>query len=156
MTVDVRRDWIDDVLLVVQLLSLLATAWAAWLAFRTIRETKAQARKAQAALLLERRLDFELNVLRELVLAANRLETVKIRAMAIMLPAEDVPVTRASVNLPSTAHAADEIAHLALPRGSHPTIYVEAALDAINEELLRAISARVANRALAPRADQSP
>lgn len=105
-----RRDAVDWILFATQLASVAVGAAAAWLAAVTIRATKTQAKQSQDALLRERRIDFELGVLRDLaeynlkghsVSWASEMFTV----LAAMLPADLVPLARACVKLGSTPEA---------------------------------------------------
>jgi len=65
VTVAANRDWMDYLLFWVQLASLVGTAAAALLAYLSIRQAGRQAREAQQALIRERQLDFEIDVLRD-------------------------------------------------------------------------------------------
>jgi len=146
LTVAVIRDWVDWLLFAVQLLSLIGTGAAALLAYLTIKQAKVQARESQEALVRERRLDFELDVLKDLVLAVARVDALNLRGLVVMLPTADVPLARASVGLQSTPQSAQKVAQLGLPPGSHPTSYVDSLKDDLLDELLAAIQARIKAR----------
>jgi hypothetical protein len=83
--VDVIRDGVDWFLLGVQVASLIGAVIAVFLAYGQIRQGQQDAREAQVAQLKERRVDFELTVLRELLVAANRGDYLRFRALASTL-----------------------------------------------------------------------
>lgn len=109
VTVFVNRDAVDWLLFTFQVLSLVGTVAAAWFAYLAIRQAKAQEGQAQKALIHERRLDFELDVLRDLALAVPRLDTASMTGLAVMLPVADIPLTRASLHLTSTPLATRKV-----------------------------------------------
>ena len=68
----------------------------------------------QDALLLERRIDFELDTLSELAEYNEKTSNVhgrdaRMKTLAAMLPAELIPLTRAAVGLPSTAEGEEQV-----------------------------------------------
>lgn len=146
LPVSVTRDWVDWLLFAVQLLSLIGTGAAALLAFLTIRQAKAQALESQDALVRERRLDFELDVLRDLVLAVSRGDHLNLRGLAVLLPADDIPLIRVMVGLQSTPEAELKLAKVKIPPGAHPTSYIGALKDDLFDELIRATQARIRAR----------
>jgi len=105
VTVELARDWVDWLLFSVQLLSVIGTLAAALFAYVAIRHAKAQAADAQAALVRERRLDFELGVLKDLLQTVVRADPEGALALVTMLPIEDVPLTAAVLGVPSTPEA---------------------------------------------------
>jgi hypothetical protein len=94
----------DWSLFVVQIVAAIATvaaaglaAWAIWASTR------------------ERRLVFQLEVLRDLVAAVMRNEPETIQSLSMMLPMQDIQLTRASVHNPSTPSAEAKVAALGSP-----------------------------------------
>jgi hypothetical protein len=102
MPVDFQREWVDWVLFSVQLASLIVTGIAVVLAYLEIRQARGEAKKGQEAQLKERRVDFELTVLRELLIAAQGGDLPRVEALASTLTPSVVPITRAAVELPTT------------------------------------------------------
>ena len=93
-----------------EVVATVATAVAAILAAVTIRQAKKQAAAAQAALILERRIDFELGVVTDLAVEHAKGSNVAfvqghIQALASLLPIDLVPLTRAVMDLGSTVSA---------------------------------------------------
>ncbi|SRR6266568_2238631 len=146
VTVNVSRDWVDWLLFGIQVISLLGTSAAAILAFLTIREAKRQAKDATDTLVRERRLDFELDILRDLVLAVERVDAAAVRGLALMLPATDIPLTRAAARLPANDQAEARLKALGLPAAAHPTSGIDGLKIEIADELVEAIATRVEER----------
>ena len=140
------RDWVDWILFSVQLLSLLGTLLAVLLAYRQITQARTEAKDAQHAQLKERRVDFELTVLRELLIAAASNDALRVRALAATLTASVIPLTRAAVRLQSTTDAERVVERLSLPPASHPSSYLDRLKEEVATELLRAIDKRVHER----------
>ena len=65
----------------------------------------------------ERRVDFKLTVMRELVVAVEQVDGLGVRALASTLPEEVVPLTRAAAVLPSTEEAERSASHSHPPEG---------------------------------------
>jgi hypothetical protein len=103
--VDPIRDSFDWILFWTQLGSLLITLLAVVLAFSQIVRTKKDARN-------DRRIDFELTVLLDLVVAVEQVDGLRVRALASTLPKEVLPITRAVALLPSTEEADDIVQQL--------------------------------------------
>ena len=111
------------------------------------------AKKAQVAQLKERRVDFELTALRELLIAVEQVDALRVRALASTLPREVAPITRAAALLPSTEKA-DRIVDRLLPEPPFNKVWTirsnleEAELkDQVTTELVQAIDKRVRERA---------
>ena len=94
--VNLIRDWVDWVVVGVQILSLLGTVIAVFLAYGQIAQARQEAKAAQVAQLKERRVDFELTVLRELLIAATLVDALRVKALASTLTPSIVPITRAA------------------------------------------------------------
>ena len=93
------RDW----------LSTIATAVAAWLAYIAITQSKRQARENAEAIVRERRVDYELGLLKELAEYDSASHTInqpdKFEQMSTrlrLLGPDRLPITRALFNLPTT------------------------------------------------------
>src|SRR5262245_47937180 len=104
LDVHVIADNWDRALYVLQVVSVLATVAAVWFAAITIRQAKKQAQAAQVAQVRERQIDWELDLLKELFLASERLDLTVLR-LARMLPMPVIPLTRAALRMGSTPEA---------------------------------------------------
>lgn len=105
-----KHDWFDWILFGTQIVSALGGALAVGYAAGTIRESKIQTAKSQQALIRERQIDFQLEVLRELAefnLKGNNVAWAgsQFKILAAMLPIDLVPLARACVGLPSSPEA---------------------------------------------------
>jgi len=129
-----------------QLVTLIVTVIAVVLAARQIAQARHEASLAQAAQLKERRVDFELTVLRELLIAVTRVDALRVQALASTLSQSVVPVTRAAAMLPSTRDGELMVQRLLLPPGSHPTSYLDRLKNQVTAELVEAIEKRVHER----------
>ena len=130
----------------------IGTLTAAVLAAVTIRQAKRQAKASQEALLLERQVDFRLDLLKEIASFNLRGSHVayadeEIRQRATMLPIELVPLTRAAVGLESTDDAKDVVA----AKG-----YRDRSMDDIADELLRAATTTLEARSINGVSQPSP
>jgi hypothetical protein len=132
--VRVIRDEADWVLFGVQLASLVVTVIAVVLAYLEIRWGQK-----------ERRLDFELTVLRELLVAASQIDMLRLQTLAWTLPDEVVPITRAAAMVPTTEEGEHIVARLPPIEGeTHLSAqYLHALKDEVREELVKAIEERV-------------
>jgi len=129
-------------------LSVIATAAAAILAAWTIRQAKRQAEKSAAALVRERRVDFNLNGLMRIAeLLGGRLSPADrdplITTQARMLPADLIPLTRAAVDLSST-EAATAWARDAKERVAAGNSLVDPVKAELSAEIARAVDAVLA------------
>jgi hypothetical protein len=146
VTVDISRDWADWALFYIQIATLIGTVIAVFLAYGQIKQARQDAKAAQTAQLKERRVDFELTVLRELLIAANRVDHLHVQALALTLTPSVVPITRAAAQLPTTRDAERMAARLSLPEGAHPTSYLDSLKEQVTTELVKAIDKRVHER----------
>jgi hypothetical protein len=146
--VDPIRDSVDWILFAAQLLSLFGTLLAVFLAYRQIKQARMEAKAAQVAQLKERRVDFELTVLRELLIAANRgaAEYSRFRALASTLTPSVVPITRAAARLPTTADG-ERVAERVRETGDWAPALMDSLKDQVTYELVQAIAERVNERA---------
>jgi hypothetical protein len=150
--VGVIRDGVDWFLLIVQVASLIGTVIAVFLAYGQIRQAREDAKAAQTAQLKERRIDFELTALRELVIAVEQVDGLRVRALASTLPKEVAQLTRAAAVLPSTKEAEQIVTQLTPPpKGWTGMIYrvvfnVQALKDKLTDELVQAIDERARER----------
>jgi hypothetical protein len=136
-TVPVRviRDGADWVLFGVQIASLLVTMAAVILAYLEIRRGQK-----------ERRVDFELTVLRELLIYVGRVDFIRVRALAVTFQPSVLPITRAAAQLPTTADGALRYQLLSVPMDGHETSYLEGLQDEATSELRDAIDSRILER----------
>jgi hypothetical protein len=143
--VDPIRDSFDWILFWTQLGSLLITLLAVILAFWQIVRTKKEARK-------DRRIDFELTVLLDLVVAVEQVDALRVRALASTLPKEVLPITRAAALLPSTEEADDIVQQLEPEPKWNEKLRIRSNLedgklkDQVMTELVRAIDNRARER----------
>lgn len=98
------QDW---VLLVAQVVGTAGTLGAVWLAVVTVRKSAAQARSAEEGLRRDRRIDFQLGILRELGQVNLRpdgtdLAIGQLKLLAAMLPVDLVPIARVVAGLETT------------------------------------------------------
>ncbi len=151
MPVEIVRDWVDVLLVIIQITTLIVTMGAVVLAYLEIKLGREDARAALAAQSKDRRIDFELTVLRELVVAVERVDPLRLRALASTLPQEVVPLTRAAAVLPSTEEA-ERVAPQSPPEGGwtgtnyRVTFNVERLKNELTDELVQAIDQRVRER----------
>ncbi len=126
------------------------TAVAALLAAGAIVQTARNSNQNQKALLRERRVDFELDVLAklaELTLISNQgLRTLQMKAQAAMLDAELIPLTRAALMLDSTDAAKRRVEETSEERREHRQSPVEFFKQEITAEILAAVRKRLAER----------
>ena len=145
-----KRDWVDWTLFVSQVISAFGAAGAIWFAALTIKGSKVQAKKSNDALIRERRVDFELRVLRDLAEYNLRSDHVsgaheQFTVLAAMLPAELVPQARAAVRVDTAPRGREAVdASMANPSLSG-TARNRLKLD-IQQEILAAIALRVSER----------
>ncbi|MCU1657781.1 MAG: hypothetical protein JWO57_2437 [Pseudonocardiales bacterium] len=104
-----REEW---VLLIAQVLGTLGTLAALWVAVLTVRRGSKQARAAENAMLRERRIDFQLGVLRDLAQANLRPDGSDVaighlKLLAAMLPVHMVPFARVMAGLETTQAAGE-------------------------------------------------
>jgi hypothetical protein len=149
--VEIVRDWVDVLVVIIQIASLIVTTGAVVLAYLQIRQASGEAKKAQAVQLEERRIDFELTALRELLIAASLPvpDAPRVKALASTLPQSVVKITRAAVQLPTTDDAERIVQRLSAPQGGFYAQYALNVLrDQVTDELLAAINKRVHEREL--------
>ena len=148
--VEIIRDSVDWVLFGAQVLSLIVTVVAVVLAALEIKLTRDDTRTSQKKQLKERRIDFELTVLRELLVAAHLTDVLRLKALAWTLPEEVVPITRAAAMLPTTEEGDRIVAQLPpVPGDTYlSSAYLNWLKDEVNDELVKAIEERVHEREL--------
>lgn len=100
-------------LLIAQVAGTLGTLAAVVIATITVRKAAQQARDAEAAMLRDRRIDFQLGVIRELAQlnlrpGGSAVEIGHLKLLASMLPVELVPITRAVAGIETTWAAGEE------------------------------------------------
>lgn len=120
---------------------------AALLAAGAIVQTARNSNQNQKALLRERRVDFELDVLAklaELTLISNRI--LQMKAQAAMLDAELIPLTRAALMLDSTDAAKRRVEETSEERRKHRQSPVEFFKQEITAEILAAVRKKLAER----------
>jgi hypothetical protein len=115
----------------------------------TINASKKQAKKSQDALIRERRIDFELGVLRDLAESNLKDDNVawagaRFKVLAAMLPVDLISLARASVRLESTPEAEAAVSKLVV-RAGHGSRRSQLSVQ-IEEEILAAIEQLKANR----------
>jgi hypothetical protein len=140
--VHIIPDIYDQWLFWFQVASVFATIAAAGLAAFAIWQTKKQAKESQDALVRERRINFELDLLRDLFLASEHVDLPRLR-LATALPIAAIPLTRAALGLPSSPEAVGMVLDLGLSVGESPSAAPTRLRPAIQSELLAAMDARV-------------
>jgi len=132
------------------LIALLALGAAAW----QITQARKEARADQKTQLKERRIEFELTVLRELLVAATAdpVDGARVHALAATLPVSVVPITRKAAGLTSTEGAQGQVKHPVL-RAEQIASDIRQHKDAVIEELVQQIDKRVDERARAAKED---
>jgi hypothetical protein len=149
--VEIVRDWVDVLVVIIQIASLIVTSGTVVLAYLQIRQASREAKKAQAAQLEARRIDFELTALRELLIAASLAapDAARVKALASTLHQSVVPITRAAVHLPTTDDAKRMVEPLSSPHDlPHEQSTLDVFRDEVTDELLSAINERVHEREL--------
>lgn len=132
-----------------ELLSIIATAGAAVLAWLAIKQTQNQAKKSADALVRERRIDFELDVLTELIDMTSRghwaNELLLMQARLQLLSEDEVARTRAAAGLTASeaASATVQAARRDKLLGSND---YDAVRDFVGAELRAAVSRRLEER----------
>ena len=101
MLLQASRDAADWVLFGAQIAGLVVALVALRISVSQVKEARKEANKAHVAQRKERRIDFELTVLRELLIAANENNALRARALASTLSESVVPITRAAAELPT-------------------------------------------------------
>lgn len=146
-TVAVQADWLTYA-------TALATVTAAGLALISIVYSAAQARKAEAALLLERRLDFELTLLAEMsrqfsITGAQHLSGYARALLPASAPDDDLPVLRAFTGVRDTPACTARLQQVSEEaKGGKSPIDArfdaqDAVRQAIGEEIVAAIDRRL-------------
>lgn len=109
-------EWLGDLpdgwKVLFDILASVGTLAAAVLAAVTIRQAKKQAKASQDALLLERRVEFQLDLLKELASFNLHSNDFEMRLRAEMLRPDLFPLTRKHLRLESTPEAADFLRRL--------------------------------------------
>ena len=143
------RDFVDWVLFGTQIASTVAAAAAVWFAVVTNKNANEQAKRSHDALVRERRIDFELDVLKDLA-EYNLLDDSVFGArarfvlLASTLPADLVPLSRAAVDLDSTTNAKDHVRAVRVNESSSsPRVLLR---NRIQAEIVQAIARRVQER----------
>ncbi|MFC4533073.1 hypothetical protein [Sphaerisporangium dianthi] len=134
------NEWVD-------LVAALAGLAAVFFAIVAVRQASKQAAENMEALRLERRIDFELNVLSQLAEYNEKGSNVfgadaRVRTLAGMLPEVLIPLTRSAVSLPSTPEA-DARTQQARPGASEAR---ESLRNEIADEIYEAIQKRLEER----------
>lgn len=133
-----------------ELLGIVATAGAAFLALVTIIQAKRQAQRSADALIRERRIDFELGVLvdvLELVESSSSSmagRDARVRAFARTLGMDAVPLLRAATHL-DTTEAGKALSRQLLASKAHTTD-LDHMREPVIDELVSAIEQRVSER----------
>jgi hypothetical protein len=111
-----------------------------------VTQAREESKEAHVAQRKERPIDFELTVLRELLIAANENYALRARALASTLSESVVPITRAAAELRTTREGELWVERLKLPPGTHPSAHFDRLKDDVMAELLEAIDKRVHER----------
>jgi len=145
VTPHATREWIDWLLVWIQVVGPILTIAAVTFAGLQIWVAKRQAQQADAAMIRERRMEFELGVLKDLLAAVGQVDLLAITALGYMLPVDEIPLTRAAVGISSNDSANARVAALRLEE-HHRTRYIEELKDPIGREVLDAIKKRARDR----------
>jgi len=141
------RDTADWVLFGAQIVGLVIALVALGVAVFQVREARKEAKEAQETQRKERRIDFELTVLRELLIASNQGDVLRVQALASTVSESVVPITRAAAELPTTRQGEFQVKRLNLAPGPHPSANFDLLKKDVMAELVKAIDKRVDERA---------
>jgi hypothetical protein len=141
------RDTADWVLFGAQIVGLVIALVALGVAVFQVREARKEAKEAQETQRKERRIDFELTVLRELLIASNQGDVLRVQALASTVSESVVPITRAAAELPTTRQGEFQVTRLNLAPGTHPSANFDLLKTDVMAELVKAIDKRVDERA---------
>ncbi|GAB3259839.1 hypothetical protein [Kineosporia babensis] len=147
------RDWLAWVVDIAQIFGALASAVAIVLALRSIKISRDQSAEADRRLVRERRIDYELGVLRDVALTLTRGSNVafagaELGVHAACLGPRVVPLVCAMPNQPSTAEAESRIAEAraqmkAMLSMQRPSSVWDLLRDELQGEVLDQITLRV-------------
>jgi hypothetical protein len=131
--------------------STIGTVIAAGFAAYSIGQSRRQAKASQDALLAERRIDFELGLLSDLAEHNEKGSNFsgrdkRMRTLALMLPTDTVPLTRAAFGLPTTENATERAAKERAAAREQQQSLPDYMKDAIAAELLAAVTAKLRER----------
>ncbi|TDB86284.1 hypothetical protein E1264_18500 [Actinomadura sp. KC216] len=144
-------DWATDLGLIdwVQVASAFFSAVAAGLALIAIVQAGKAATENQEAMIRERRIDFELDVLTQILTEMAYMtdpgSRPKIKLLAAVLPVETVPLTRAVFQLESEPNSVEEARDYGYTAGGP---LPDALLERIREECTNSVQANLRERAL--------
>lgn len=144
----VERDLLGWIVDYSQIIGALGTALAIVFAARSIAVAKQQAADSNERFIRERRLQFEIETLRDLALqnvhdANVAMASERFRVLVTSLGPAVIPLAYAAIGLPSTLEGEQRLAPLLRGRQGTPRDLVK---DEINEEVLTALHERVDRR----------